>query len=414
MVAAVLSGAGVPSPAEAQIATHPVMGRSRVTAADLAGWYRSTGQVSRATVSIDQLAAYFIQEGRDEEVAGDLAFAQSIVETGYFRFSDRVLPSFNNFSGLGAVDSGTSAEMFPTARIGVRAQIQHLRVYADPTATASNLAHPLVDTRFHLVRPPGKATTWEEFGGGIWATDPGYAAKVLRIHGQIVEWARRHGADRFAPHATAGAFAVQGYRDILFREPGPGEQQLWRTTLQSGDTTPPRFMATLWEDAAAQTSRPLARLYRAALDRMPERDGLIFWSGRLHRGTSIQEVATFVIRSPEYERRFGDPSNIEYVELLYRNVLSRLPDPSGRQFWLDRLGRDTVTRTDMLVEFSESAENRRRTATDIEVAVLSIGMLRRDLAADDLRWWRERKGVGEPIETLIFYFLSDPRYAARF
>ena len=50
-----------------------------------------------------------------EGVAGDLAFAQSIIETGYFNFSARVLPSYNNFSGLGAVDGGTGAATFATA-----------------------------------------------------------------------------------------------------------------------------------------------------------------------------------------------------------------------------------------------------------------------------------------------------------
>ena len=96
--------------------TVKVMAPPVVTAADLAGWFRATGKTSRATVSVDELATYFIQEGRDEGVAGDLAFAQSIVETGYFGFSTRVSPSTNNFSGLGAVDGGTGSEVFPDAR----------------------------------------------------------------------------------------------------------------------------------------------------------------------------------------------------------------------------------------------------------------------------------------------------------
>ncbi|MCU1370197.1 MAG: Mannosyl-glycoprotein endo-beta-N-acetylglucosaminidase, partial [Ilumatobacteraceae bacterium] len=108
LAALLLVGAVVVSADGAEAApSHPVMGRSRVTAAQLAGWFRSKGKTSKATVSIDALAAHYISEGADEGVAGDLAFAQSIVETGYFAFSTRVLPSYNNFSGLGAVDGGT-------------------------------------------------------------------------------------------------------------------------------------------------------------------------------------------------------------------------------------------------------------------------------------------------------------------
>src|SRR4051794_14141418 len=156
--AAVLAGAVLASgvllvaadPAAAATTT-PVMAHHKVTASDLAAWFRSKGKSSKATVSIDVLAGYYINEGADEGVGGDLAFAQSIVETGYFTFSTRAPASFNNFSGLGAVDGGISAASFGTAQLGVRAQIQHLRAYADPTVTIAKLAHPVVDPRFSLV-----------------------------------------------------------------------------------------------------------------------------------------------------------------------------------------------------------------------------------------------------------------------
>src|SRR5690606_35232162 len=235
-----------PSPAAAASIGTPVMGRSVVSASDLAGWFADTDKTSKATVSIEDLARYFIEEGAAEGVAGDIAFAQSIVETGYFGFSDRVKPEFNNFSGLGAVDNGTAAEVFPDARTGVRAQIQHLRAYADSDVTASDLAHPLVDTRFDLVKPKGKATEWEDFGGGVWATDPDYAGKVLRIRLAILQWGRRYGTARYAPFATAEPFVQQGFRDVLAREGTQGEVLLWSTALRDGSVTPEIFIAELF------------------------------------------------------------------------------------------------------------------------------------------------------------------------
>ena len=188
VVGALIAGLIVVS-GPAAAASTPVMRSSLVTASDLAGWYRTTGKVNGATEGIDALASYYIDEGADEGVAGDLAFAQSIVETGYFGFSTRVPGSFNNFSGLGAVDGGSSAAQFPNARTGVRAQIQHLRAYADPSVTSAKLANALVDPRFDLVAPKGKAPTWEQFGNGIWATDPTYASKVLSVYQQILSYA---------------------------------------------------------------------------------------------------------------------------------------------------------------------------------------------------------------------------------
>jgi hypothetical protein len=392
----------------------PVMGRAVVSAQDLAGWFRSTGKTSRATVDIDTLARYFIEEGEAEGVAGDIAFAQSIVETGYFSFSDRVRPEFNNFSGLGAVDSGTSAEVFPDARTGVRAQIQHLRAYADPGVTVDDLAHPLVDTRFHLVRPTGRAPTWEQFGGGVWATDPDYAGKVLRIRLSILQWGRRYGTARFAPFATAEPFVRQGFRDVLFREASGGEIRLWDTALRDGAVTPEQFVAELFRGEGASTVQQVTRLYFSALGRLPDRAGLAYWTNRRKAGAPLSTLAAQVIGSREFTVRFGTPDDGAYVDLLYQNVLGRLPDGPGRAYWQAALASGRWTRTSVLLYFSESSENRARTAPRVEVAVLHLGLL---LAPPDLEItddWRTRRSGGQQLEDLVFSLLTDASYLGRF
>ena len=77
---------------------------------------------------------------------GDLAFAQSIVETGYFGFVGSIVSPANwNFAGMGACDSLQLGSRSSRARdIGVRAQIQDLRNYADPGSRAANLRNPPV------------------------------------------------------------------------------------------------------------------------------------------------------------------------------------------------------------------------------------------------------------------------------
>jgi hypothetical protein len=168
-----------------------VMRPSRVSSGQLADWYRArTPAPYRARARLPVLAQIFIEEGRDEGVAGDLAFVQSIVETGWFGFSGRVPAWANNFSGLGATDGTQDYATFPTPRIGVRAQIQHLRAYADPGVTEAKLAHPLVDPRFDLVKPKGKARTWGQMGNGNWASDPDYARKILMLYRDLLRFSR--------------------------------------------------------------------------------------------------------------------------------------------------------------------------------------------------------------------------------
>jgi hypothetical protein len=166
------------------------MGPARLDAAHLAAWFRNRqpqpGGTYQAGVPLDTLVRHFIEEGAAEGVTGDVAFAQSVLETGWFRFGGAVPAWKNNFAGIGAVnaDPGAAAS-FPDARTGVRAQIQHLRAYADPSATACAsppLHNPCVDPRFHLVVPKGKAPAWNDLGSGNWATAPDYGRDILRLY----------------------------------------------------------------------------------------------------------------------------------------------------------------------------------------------------------------------------------------
>jgi peptidoglycan hydrolase CwlO-like protein len=178
----------------------PLMGPTILTASQMAGWWRTRGYDYRVPgISIDGLAQVFVEEGQAENVRGDLAFAQSIVETGGFRSAPA-----NNFAGLGWCDSCSTGRQFPTARDGVRAQIQHLKNYADISSRASGLAYPpspywygsnpdTARRNFDTFFAKGWAPTWNDMGRGNWATDRGYSAKVLNVYADMVAYAQANG-----------------------------------------------------------------------------------------------------------------------------------------------------------------------------------------------------------------------------
>ena len=188
--------APLPAPGPAPSAPAPsgtvaVMGPARLTGAQLAAWFlgRSPqpGGAYGATVPLAVLAQLYVEEGAAEGVAGDIAFVQGILETGWYRFGGSVPGSMNNFAGIGATDTNPAPANFPDARTGVRAQIQHLRAYGDPGASVCAvppLHNPCVDPRFALVAPKGKAPTWNRMGNGNWATSPTYAANILRLYNE--------------------------------------------------------------------------------------------------------------------------------------------------------------------------------------------------------------------------------------
>jgi len=165
----------------------PVMGQSRLTGDQIASWFAKQKITPAITIPIPDLARIFVDEGNAQNVRGDIAFAQSILETGWFRYEGSVVkPTDNNFSGLGACDTCSRGNIFKTPEDGVRAQIQHLWAYADPAADALKVARPLTDLRFTHVRPHGKAPTWEAMGNGNWATTSGYTEKILGLYASML------------------------------------------------------------------------------------------------------------------------------------------------------------------------------------------------------------------------------------
>jgi hypothetical protein len=191
-------------PAQAE-AVNPILGGPRLSPAEIAAWYKdaktqrdatttkSGGTVTpyRASVSVDQLAQIFVDEGFRYGVRGDLAFAQSVLETGYFEFPDKgqVRATDNNFAGIGACNSCTGGYKWPDARTGVRAQVQHLRNYADPKSLAAALPDAPILPNYDTFIYKGKAPNWEDLDGK-WAV-PGttYGQGIVSIFAKMLTYA---------------------------------------------------------------------------------------------------------------------------------------------------------------------------------------------------------------------------------
>jgi hypothetical protein len=98
------------------------------------------------------------------------------------------------------------------------------------------------------------------------------------------------------------------------------------------------------------------RLYSAYFLRDPDLAGLKFWIDRLTSGDDLGEVSQFFSTSPEFEETYGDLDDGEFVDLVYQNVLGRLPDATGRAFWVGQLGSGAFDRGRVMIGFSESPE----------------------------------------------------------
>lgn len=139
------------------------------------------------TTSVDELVDAFYEEGIKEGVRPDVAFAQSLHETGNFRYGGDVLPFQNNYAGIGATGNKAKGANFDNHVVGVKAQMQHLLGYA----TTRLPIEPIVDPRYELLaKIPtkyGKVDTWKGLGGNWAVPGVGYGETILRIHREILD-----------------------------------------------------------------------------------------------------------------------------------------------------------------------------------------------------------------------------------
>ena len=150
------------------IMSAPTASRSEVVDAmedawDQAGYSYPSALAAGGAPTIRDFASIVYDEAVAEGVSPELVFVQAMKETGWLRFGGDVSVSQYNFSGIGAVGGGATGASFPDVRTGIRAQVQHLRAYADSSVTTASLANAVVDPRFTYVRK-GAAPVVEYLG----------------------------------------------------------------------------------------------------------------------------------------------------------------------------------------------------------------------------------------------------------
>jgi hypothetical protein len=137
-----------------------------------------------ALPNFPDLPKLYREEGNAEGVNYDLAFCQMCLETGFLRFGGEIKPQQNNFAGLGSIGGGAEAASFSSARIGVRAHIQHLKAYA----SLEPLVNEVVDPRFRFITR-GIAPSIYQLSGR-WSVDLDYGTKIFSLLKRLYESAK--------------------------------------------------------------------------------------------------------------------------------------------------------------------------------------------------------------------------------
>lgn len=111
------------------------------------------------------------------------------------------------------------------------------------------------------------------------------------------------------------------------------------------------------EATAVGMRQQVRRLYLATFLREPDEGGLWYWTVARWYQVPLATIAQHFVSSPEFQARYGQATPEVLVDLVYRNILRRAPDPSGAAYWIGRL-QAGMRAGELLVGFSESAEFR--------------------------------------------------------
>ena len=164
------------------------MGQTSVSVSQMVNYFNSKSIYPQTDLSkggastINEFCQIAYEEAEAEGVKAEVLFAQIMLETGHLNFGGDVKIGQFNFGGLGATGGGVAGNSFANVRIGIRAQVQHLKCYASD-APLNNVT---VDPRWgEWLRNKAPYVEWlgvqeNPYGTG-WATGVNYGGKILDI-----------------------------------------------------------------------------------------------------------------------------------------------------------------------------------------------------------------------------------------
>lgn len=164
-----------------------IAGKPQTTTAQMKKYYNARGvsypksaYKNKGAATIDDFVEIVYEEATDEGIRPEVVFGQICRETRFLQFGGQVKAKQCNFAGLGVTGDDATGETFSNVRKGVRAQVQHLKAYAN----TDSLKHAKVDPRFDFVkRGSAKYVEWlgikENPNGSGWASEKNYGYTLI-------------------------------------------------------------------------------------------------------------------------------------------------------------------------------------------------------------------------------------------
>ena len=155
-----------------------IFGSAVATKGQAVNLIKQTNSDVNLECSVEEIVDFYWAEAEREGVRPDIALAQALVETGYFRFGGTVKPKQNNFCGLGTTGKKVRGAKFDNPEQGVRAHIQHLLAYSAQKKPSTKIVDPRYELAHAIRSERGYVDTWYGLNG-TWAMGSNYCEKIM-------------------------------------------------------------------------------------------------------------------------------------------------------------------------------------------------------------------------------------------
>lgn len=204
------------------------------------------------------------------------------------------------------------------------------------------------------------------------------------------------------PVSGRQAFGAAVTRDFLDRYATPTEMRSVESRLIAGTSRDAIVKSYAFSDE--WVGALIDGYYLSTLGRLPDPSGRAYWISVIKGGATPAEVAAYFYASPEYFTRSGR-TNKMWVTDLYIQILRRQPDAAGRDYWAGLADRG-LAREVIAYDFYQSIESRRD-----RVKRLYRDLLGRNPDSAGHAYWAEILANGRDVDLAIFLASSQEYYS---
>ncbi|MBR2067515.1 MAG: DUF4214 domain-containing protein, partial [Solobacterium sp.] len=189
------------------------------------------------------------------------------------------------------------------------------------------------------------------------------------------------------------------------------------------------FLSNEFKNAGLSNAEIVRRCYRTMLDREADTSGFNYWVSKLNNDGLVEEVLAGFVGSTEFTnlcKQYGIdrgtivvPANTKrigkYVTRLYTKALGRGADPSGLNYWVNRIVSAANPRQEAHLAatngfFHSNEFLSKRVSNSDFVRILYRTFLDREADNAGYRYWLNRVNGGESRDNIIAGFAKSNEF----